>query len=88
MDSELFAKLPTSTNAVESYNRFGKSIHPLPLKAAMMATYKEDMVKALEVIARKKGLPISYENQSVAAHVHRSDQQNKARIEEAIFGDA
>ena len=43
MDRQQFEELPTSTNAVESYNRFGK--HRQPLKVAMMATYKEDMAK-------------------------------------------
>lgn len=80
MDPQQFARLPSSTNAVESYNRFGKSTHPLPLKEAMMATYKEDMVKAFEVIARNKGLPVSYEKQSVEARAHRADKQSKARL--------
>lgn len=84
MDPELFAKLPSSTNAVESYNRFGKSQHPLPLKAAMMATYKEDMVKAFEVIARKKGLAVSYEDPSIATRAYRSAKQNKARNKRSI----
>ena len=79
MGAEQFKQLPNSTNTVESYNRFGKSVHPLPLKAAMMATYKEDMVKGLEVIAKKSGLSVSYEDQSVVARGHRSNQQNKAR---------
>lgn len=42
-----FARLPNSTNAVESHNRFGKATHPLPLKAAMMSTYKEDMGQSI-----------------------------------------
>lgn len=84
MDAERFAKLPSSTNAVESYNRFGKSTHPLPLRAAMLATYKEDMVKAFEVIARKKGMSTSYENQSIDARAHRSEKQNKARNKRSL----
>lgn len=79
MDPVQFASLPNSTNAVESYNMFGKAIHPLPLKEAMLATYKEDMVKALEIMARTRGLQVCYENQDVAARTHRSEQQNKAR---------
>ena len=37
MDPETFKELPSSTNAVESHNRFGRPTHPLP---AMMATYR------------------------------------------------
>ena len=75
MDSEQFERLPSSTNAVES----GKATHPLPLKAAMMETYKEDMVKTLEIMARTRGLQVCFESQAVSARAHRSEQQNKAR---------
>jgi len=34
------------------------------LKQAMMTTYKEDMVKALEMIAVRKGLSVTYDNLS------------------------
>lgn len=79
MDPEYFTSLPNSTNAVESHNRFGKSQHPLPLKEAMMLTYKEDMVKTLEVMARRRGMQVCYESQDIEARAHRSEQQNKAR---------
>lgn len=84
MGPDQFARLPNSTNAVESHNRFGKATHPLPLKAAMMSTYKEDMAKALEVIAREKGLSTTYEDQSIEARAHRSEQQNNARKKRLI----
>lgn len=79
MDPKLFKELPSSTNAVESYNRFSKSMYRQPLKQAMMATYKEDMAKTLEIIAIRKGLSVTYENLSDSARIKRSNQQNLAR---------
>ena len=79
MDPQQFQALPNSTNAVESYNRFGKATHPEPLKIAMMATYKEDMVQCLEIMARRQGLSIDYTNFSEDARKKRSHQQNLAR---------
>ena len=73
MDRQQFEELPT----FESYNRFGK--HRQPLKVAMMATYKEDMAKTLEIMARRQGLTTSYDNQSTSARAKRSSQQNRAR---------
>ena len=49
MGSSLFASLPTFTNAVEAYNRISKSSTPEPLNIAMLMTYKEDMLAALDV---------------------------------------
>ena len=69
MSRQLFDKLPSSTNAVESYNQIGKSTHRQPLKAAMMATYKKDTAKlTLEIMARRQGLATSYNDQSASAH--------------------
>ena len=79
MDRQQFEELPTSTNAVESYNRFGKHTHRQPLKVAMMATYKEDMAETLEIMARRQGLTTSYDNQSTSACAKHSSQQNRAR---------
>ena len=62
MDSTQFEKLPNSTNAVASYNWFGKQTHREPLKQAMMNTYKKDMAKTSEKLARGRGLCTSYEN--------------------------
>lgn len=56
MSSQQFNELPNSKNAVESYNRFGRSVHRQPLKVAMMATYREDMAKSFEIMARGRGL--------------------------------
>ena len=79
MEPKLFEDLPDSTNAVESHNRFGKTTHRQPLKVAMMTTYKEDMLKALLIIASMKGLSTDYTNMSEGARSKRSQQQNKAR---------
>ena len=60
MDKEIFLSVPDSTNAVESHNRFGKSNYRVPIKIAMMTTYKEDMAKTLEIIASNRNVPTSY----------------------------
>ena len=77
MTSTQFEKLPNSKNAVEFRNRFGKQTHREPLKQAMMNTYKEDMAKTMEILAR--GLCTSYENVTQSSHLQRSNLQNKAR---------
>jgi len=79
MDPKQFNKLPSSTNAVESYNRFGKSSHRQALKQAMITTYKEDMAKTLEIMAVSQGLSVTYEDLSDTARTKRSNQQNLAR---------
>ena len=79
MDPEQFKGLPNSTNAVESYNRFGRAAHRQPLKVAMMATYREDMAKSLEVMACRKGLTTTYHSHSESARSKRSAQQGLAR---------
>jgi hypothetical protein len=79
MDSNQFNDLPNSTNAVESHNRFGKSTHRLPLKLAMMATYREDVAKCLEIMATIRGISTSYEDKTPTGRVKRSQQQNSAR---------
>lgn len=79
MSSELFEELPSSTNAVESYNRFGRPAQRQPLKLAMMTTYKEDMAKTLEIMARRKSLSTNYDSPSLANRSKRSAQQCKAR---------
>lgn len=79
MTSELFQQLPNSTNAVESYNRFGRPTHRQPLKLAMLTTYKEDMAKSLQIIACRNGLSTDYESQSEASRSKRSAKQSMAR---------
>lgn len=45
----------------------------------MMATYKEDMAKALEVIANYRGISTTYEKLTESERAKRSKQQNLAR---------
>ena len=45
----------------------------------MLSTYKEDMAKTLEVIARQQGLSTTYERLSPTATGQRSKQQSAAR---------
>ena len=78
MESSLFASLPTSTNAVKAHNRISKSSTPEPLYIAMLMTYKEDMLAALEHLACLKGISTSYEDQSLEAQ-KRASKQNEAR---------
>ena len=75
MSSKLFEDLPSSTNAVESYNRFGRPAQCQPLKLAMLTTYKEDMVKTLEIMAHRKGLSTNYGSPSLVNRSKRSAQQ-------------
>ena len=79
MDPKQFKELPSSTNAVESHNRFGKSVHRQTLKQAMMTTYKEDMAKTLEIMAVRKGLSVTYDNLTNDGCMKQSSQQNLAR---------
>lgn len=67
MSHELIEELPNSTNTVEPYNRLGRSTHG-PLKTAMMATYKDDMAKSLEIIGSRQGLTTCYNDQCASAH--------------------
>ena len=62
MTDERFQNIPNSTNAVESHNRLSKLSKPEVLCAALLTTYKVDMVAALEHMARLEGLPTSYED--------------------------
>ena len=79
MDPKQFKELPSSTNAVESYNRLSKFTHRQPLKQAMMIIYKEDMANSLEIMAVRKGLSVTYDNLSNDGRMKRSSQQNLAR---------
>lgn len=79
MGRQQFEELPNSTNAVESHNRFGHTTHRQSLKLAMMATYREDMSRCLEMMARRRGLSTNYDNLSLSACSKRSAQQNCAR---------
>lgn len=55
MGETLFATLPTSTNAVEAHNRISKASTLESLSVAMLTTYKEDMLAALEHLAASEG---------------------------------
>ena len=79
MGEELFATLPTSTNAVEAHNRISKASTLEPLSVAMLTTYKEDMLAALEHLARLRGISTTYEDQSHEAQKKRARKQNEAR---------
>lgn len=87
MSAERFNTLPSSTNAVESHNRFSKAEHPESLKLAMFATYKVDMAKTLEVMAKCQGLTTTYENQLPGGSEKRSRQQSEARKKRRRDGD-
>ena len=45
----------------------------------MYRTYKEDMAKTLEVMARQKALSTSFEGTTASATGQRSKQQSEAR---------
>ena len=55
MDADVLKRLPTSTNAVESHNRFSNSEQKQDLKVGMMIMYQEDVSKTLEFIALSEG---------------------------------
>ena len=79
MPKSTFDRLPSSTNAVESYNRLCKGPTPDSLDVAMMATYKLDMAATLQHLAATEGVSTSYECQTPEARVIRASTQNKAR---------
>ena len=45
----------------------------------MMTLYREDMAKALEVLARRQGLSTSYDDVSESGRTKRTKQQNLAK---------
>ena len=60
INKDLFDRLPTTTNAVESHNCLSKNGKLDILRVAMMSTYKIDMSNALECLARMQGISTSY----------------------------
>ena len=52
-----------------------------------MATYREDMAKALEVMARRQGLSTSYDDISESGRAKRSDHQNISRKKRVASDD-
>lgn len=79
MDSSTFLRLPTSNNAVESYNRLCEGPTPDVLSVAMMTTYKLGMVASLQHIAVTNGMSVTYESQTPEARSARASAQNQAR---------
>ena len=79
MTDEQFNVLPNSTNAVESHNRLSKLSQPEILNAAMLTTYKVDMVAALEHMARMEGLPTSYGDSSDATRIKKNKTIQRSR---------
>ena len=79
MEPETFTSLPTSTNAVESHNRFSKSDHPEILKIALLSAYKEDIAKCLSVLASQQQLQTVYEDLTPSGRLKRAKKQSKAR---------
>ena len=79
MDKNIFERLPSSTNAVESHNCLSKQRDPNILKVALMSTYKIDMANALEHIACMKGISTSYMDTSLAAREKRNKAANATR---------
>lgn len=77
-DSFTTAILPISTNAVEAHNRISKCSTPGPLNVAMLMTYKEDMLAALEHLTCFRGISTTYEDQSLEAKKKRATKQNAA----------
>ena len=61
MKPEKCNSLLSTTNAVESHNCFCKGDHPETPKLVMLSTYKEDIAKTLEVMARQQGLSTTYD---------------------------
>ena len=53
----------------------------------MMNTYREDMAKALEVLARRQGIFTSYEDISEGGREKRSNKQNLARNKRVATDD-
>ena len=80
MDRSRFASLPSTTNAVEAYNRISKSSRgPEALQVALLTLYKKDMVVVLRALAEKGCIPTSYEDQTPAARAGRVKVVNAAR---------
>ena len=53
----------------------------------MMATYREDMAKGLEVMARRQGLSTSYADIFESGRAKRSDQQSISRKKRVASDD-
>ena len=52
MDKDIFDRLPSSTNAVESHNRLSKRSKPNVLRVALISTYKIDMPLGVKACLR------------------------------------
>ena len=79
MGKQSFMKLPSSTNAVESYNRISKQQKPDILKVAMMYTYRQDMAAALENLAISKKVSTTYVGMTPKSRQKVAVRQAKAR---------
>ena len=84
MDEDIFDRLPSSTNAVESHNRLSKGSNPDVLRVALMSTYKINMSNALEYVARDKGVSTSYEDLSTDSKETRRKMANTARARKRL----
>ncbi len=87
MSSEVFDKLPNSTNAVEAHNRLSKGSSPEVLQVALLSTYKVDMSATLQHIAKAKGVSITYDDMSPSARAKRADALCLARRKRRKIGD-
>ena len=79
METSTFHKLPTSTNAVESFNLCSKEEKPNVLKVAMMHTYKLDMAAALEGMALQKKISTAYDDMSPVGRSKRAKAHSRAQ---------
>ena len=87
MEKQSFMKLPSSTNAVESYNRISKQQKPGILKVAMMYTYKQDMAAALENLAITKKVSTTYNDMTPNSRQKVAARQAKARRKRLLRSD-
>uniref|UniRef100_A0A1X7VA94 Uncharacterized protein n=1 Tax=Amphimedon queenslandica TaxID=400682 RepID=A0A1X7VA94_AMPQE len=74
MDEKIVNSLLNSTNAVKSHNRFERHLHSLLCRSDMMNTYREDVARALEILAKRQGFT-SQQNLAIQKMVATDDPE-------------
>lgn len=80
MDTDVWSRCPTTTNAVERKNKDCKADNPQNLKLAMLKVYKVDKIACLKHMAAEANISLSYRSRSQEAkskEAKRKQQQRK-----------
>ena len=79
MDSAVWERCPSTTNAVERKNKDCKTENPSSLKMAMIKVYKLDKIACLKHIAAQKNISLSYRSRTNEARSEEAQRKRKQR---------